>query len=127
MRALNAVLVTCTGRGMEQFSSEHTPSASPQWMAVDPSDPVPRVLTVPADQHSVGVAAGAFLTKHLHTFTEVMLDPHHRFWNNDKNALTECGEWEVVLVYTMMLNLNVGPFESQKWHRELEESTAEYA
>eukprot|EP00974_Lingulodinium_polyedra_P000649 62133-Lingulodinium_polyedra.AAC.1 len=63
--------MACTGRVLEQFSSVDTPHALSEWLAVDLAEPVPRVLTVLAGQHSVGAVAGAFLAKHLRAFAEV--------------------------------------------------------
>ena len=55
-------------------------------------------------------------------------DPFHRAWNDLKNAMKRsvAGCWRVALEYTLVANLNYGPFGSSTWHFKKKARLQEY-
>eukprot|EP00974_Lingulodinium_polyedra_P001494 140458-Lingulodinium_polyedra.AAC.1 len=59
--------------------------------------------------------------------TESMWDPCHRYWNCDKDGLTDAGAWEVVLLFYFPFRINYGPWGTGKWAEVLAGARQEYA
>ena len=57
----------------------------------------------------------------------VLPDINHRTWNDTQLALKDSNMWFWVLVITAILNLDHGPWDSQRWWNVLQEGAAEYS
>ena len=123
LHSLNTTLLTLTGEGLEQFRTSSSPALT---LGEAPPPGTGKTLVVAADQHSVGLCAANFLDQKLHLAVELLWDPPHRTWNNDKNGITHGGAWETVLLYGFPFNVNFGPWLGKGWLQKLREARAEY-
>ena len=46
-------------------------------------------------------------------------DPHHRNWNDAKNAISDAGLWFVVLLMRVVFNMPYGPWEGSAWFSKI--------
>jgi hypothetical protein len=87
------------------------------------------VMSIALDQGSSGWAASWFLAFKMHVSICIMADPSHRANNDILNAVkqTECEDgsslWSTVLLCQIPFGLNLGPFESFRWWRMLQEGS----
>ncbi len=70
-----------------------------------------------SDQGSTGAAGMHFLTYSLGYWLWLLPDPNHRVWNDIKAACkaTEAYLWRVVVLLTLVFNLNYSPFGKGQW------------
>lgn len=129
--ALNHVLKVCTGHGLEQYRTASTP-LEPGVVLSDPNIDERRktlgdaILTVAIDQCSVGWSAVICLMYALRLRVVPIFDPSHRCWNDVELAIGSSNLWDVILLVTLLLNLNYGPWEGAGWWRELQEAGTAY-
>ena len=53
-----------------------------------------------------------------------MSDPSHRVWNDIKQAFTNAGLWTFVLVMSIVLNLDYGPWDGAAFHQRSQDAMA---
>ena len=98
------------------------------WL-VAPNSPNPLTwgsITVCADQGGDGWSALHFLLfKRVNLL--VVADPSHRCWNDMQLALQDAGAYHICMFTCILLNLDGGPWEGQRWWQELRQGAAEYA
>ena len=94
---------------------DHTTGACVAELPAEPAH-LP-VLTVFADQGSIGWAGLHFAMHHLHLLAGVFPDPSHRVWNDIKLASQHCGcyLWKTICELCLVFNVNYGPFGKGHW------------
>lgn len=85
------------------------------------------VLTVFADQGSIGWAGLHFAMHHMHLLAGVFPDPSHRVWNDIKLAAQHCScyLWRTICELCLVFNVNYGPFGKGHWFSQKQESFKE--
>ena len=119
--AINKMLVLATDMGLEQFTLAEDTADGASSKFEFPR----RLLSIAADQCSVGLSACTFLLS-LPVAVNFNMDMPHRFHNNDLGGLRAAGCWEIVLLLRLVWNVHYGPFKSGAWLLKLRESMAEY-
>ena len=111
-------LVVATGRGWDQFQVAEDPAQR--------GDPLtwPSV-TVTIDQGSDGWSACFFLASQ---FLNVIpfFDMSHRVWNDCQLSIQDCGWWHVALLLVGLMNLDHGPWSTQRWFNETKDGVQDY-
>lgn len=112
--ACDHMLVTMTGAGLRHFAQpEEGHRGDPErWP----------VLTICLDQGSDGWAGGMWLQHQAKVNCLLLFDVSHRGWNDACLALRSCG----ILLLQICMNLDHGPWQDGKWHKELREATSLY-
>lgn len=83
-------------------------------------------VTVSIDQGSDGWAAVNFLAFKLECNIMVVHDASHRVWNDVAGAIKRVRLWPTCLVGIILLNLDVGPWNSSKWWADAVQAVSEY-
>ena len=85
------------------------------------------VLTVFADQGSIGWAGLHFAMHHMHLLAAVFPDPSHRVWNDIKLAAQRCRLylWRTICELCLVFNVNYGPFGKGHWFSEKKQAFQE--
>ena len=86
----------------------------------------PKTLVLVQDQGGCGYALSWYLLYHAKLRMVVFHDIFHREWNDVRGGLKSAGLWWAVLLSTVVLNLNYGPWESQSWWCKLCEMGAHF-
>ena len=75
------------------------------------------ILVSVSDQGGINRAGLDYLTWKLGMSIHIAFDPYHRSWNDMKHALkTSKGDlFRCVLAYSLLYNVNYGPFNSKGW------------
>lgn len=107
--AVDQMLRLSTGAGLSKFAVVTDSQESLQ----DPSRWPNLTLTV--DQGSDGWCALNWLLSSQHVNAFIVSDPAHRCWNDCKGALTDVGLFSFVILTTICMNMNFGPFSSSQW------------
>ena len=81
--------------------------------------------TVCVDQGSDGWCALHFLVA-LGLNLIILFDWKHRTWNDVQLSLKDSNLWLVVVLTTVILNVDRGPWNNHTWWEELKAGTAEY-
>ena len=97
-----------------------------QWELVEFRNGQRPVLTITADQGGSNLPAALFAMQHLKLRMLFLPDPHHRGWNDWKNAMSEQGAWGCVLDSVVCCNLQHGPWMEASWHHKLQEAFVAY-
>lgn len=131
LMALNNSVVQLAGFGLEAFVSPATGSTMHQYgiqMAPGGALGVGRggMLGLNIDQHSVGWCAVNFMKYGLGLKVEATPDVFHRCWNDVKLAMGRSGWWESVLLSSIWINVNFGPWGGAKFWRETQGAAEEY-
>lgn len=84
------------------------------------------MLAICSDQGGSGLPSWLFMLGHLHMRAMILPDPFHRAWRDWQLSVQSCGLWSVVLETTVALNLPHGPWLSESWFVQLQESCASY-
>lgn len=114
--ACDHMLVTMTGVGLKDFAQpEPEQRGDPRGWPV---------LTICLDQGSGGWAGGMWLQHQAGVNALLLFDVSHRGWNDACLALRGCGMWSTVLLLQVCMNLDHGPWQDGKWHKELREATS---
>jgi hypothetical protein len=71
------------------------------------------------DQHSVGWSGGHFLLYHEQLRLALLMDPSHRCARDLNLAYSDADCWGSILLMSSCWNLNFGPWNGSKWHKEL--------
>lgn len=85
-------------------------------------DGKPPFLVVAGDECSANLAPMQFLVGELELRFLLMRDLPHRSWNDVRLAIQEVGLWGKVLELNHCLAVKHGPFASQSWWRQMQES-----
>eukprot|EP00969_Alexandrium_andersonii_P180962 7996469-Alexandrium_andersonii.AAC.1 len=103
-------------------------SASTSSSSSAPSQPHPaKTLCLPIDQGSDGLAPAFFCLTHLLLRAVVFFDPHHRAWNDCRNALADSGLWGATLMWGICFSLFYGPWDTGQGWRSTQEAAGEYS
>lgn len=118
------------GFGLEAFISASTTGAAQKYGIAHSMDlsPGPRggILAVSIGQCSVGWCALNYLKYGLRMRVEANPDVFHRCWNDVKIGLGRAGFWEAVLLSSIWINVNFGPWKGGKFWRETQGAAEEY-
>ena len=85
------------------------------------------ILTSITDQGGINRAGLDYLCWKLGMCLHIAFDPFHRSWNDLKQSLkTSKGDlFKCVLAYSLLYNVNYGPFNSKAWHEKKKQRAAE--
>ena len=126
--ALNNILVRCAGYGLERYRSVGSPGLP--GLGDGPPSQTPGqlqpMLALNIDQCSVGWSAIFYMSMKLKLRVLPIFDPSHRCWNDCKLALQYANMWEVVLLVSIICNINHGPFQNAGWWRQGQEACSAY-
>lgn len=117
--ALNHMLVVCRGVGLSAFA---VPASSDRRQ--EPH--LWPTLTLSLDQRSDGWSMGCYLLWGTDLCVRVAPDPSHRGWNDAQLALRDVGMYGIVLLTTIALNWEHGPWKDGRWLAQARESAAAY-
>ena len=53
-------------------------------------------------------------------------DISHRVWNDCQLSIQDCGWWHVALLLVGLMNLNHGPWSTQRWFNETKDGVQDY-
>ena len=81
-------------------------------------------LSIHIDQGSDGWAACMFLCFEKRLNATVIFDSSHRVWNDCRLALQRSNLWGVVLLTTIVYNLDHGPWKEARWYVQLREAAS---
>lgn len=128
IRCLHAMLIRMCGFGLDVFCSGETTEAVRALVGCTETEFLARgrILTVSLDQHSVGWASCFFLKRAPKLNIVGIGDFAHRVWNDCEVSLGRAGLWEVVLLSSVLFNINFGPYDGSKWWRTCQEAATEY-
>ena len=84
------------------------------------------LLTVHVDQGSDGWSACHYLAFKLGLRMMICFDPSHRAWNDARQALKDADLWGVVLLLTLVFNVDGGPWKEARWYHTCKEAVATY-
>jgi hypothetical protein len=117
MRALDYLLVSTFGFGLEQYCH-----------AKLPIDPWGRhtLWVLYMDEGSTWFAVVWYLQYHIIGRVLMVRDIFQREWNDVQLAVKHCGLTTVILLTTMVLNLCYGPWEGAAWFEKLKAGTVQY-
>lgn len=85
-----------------------------------------KFLSISLDQHSVGWSNCFFLKRGLRLNVIAIGDFAHKVWNDCKVALGRARMWEIILLSSILFNVNFGPWDGSKWWRTCQEAASEY-
>ena len=114
--ATNNLLLKCAGKSWLHFRVAGGIEQPP--LGTWPS------ITISSDQGSDAFAAANFLSYSMQCNVLYIADTSHRTWNDTKNALIQAGLWPLIVVGRIVLNVDGGPWCSQKWYQEAKETAA---
>jgi len=95
-------------------------------VALRPAPALWPTISLCIDQGSDGWAAGNWLQRRAHVVAMLCCDPSHRISNDTHLALGRSQLWTAVLVLTVVLNLDQGPWKDQRWYEQCVQGVAEY-
>lgn len=72
-------------------------------------------LVLALDQGPQSFPTSWFLLYHMHLNGFVIFDIYHRFWNDVKDALADCGLWTFVQASVVVMNLDFGPWDGSEF------------
>eukprot|EP00971_Amphidinium_carterae_P306405 6088965-Amphidinium_carterae.2 len=85
------------------------------------------VMTVSMDQGSDQWSAVMFLMFSKQSCVLVYRDPLHRLWNDTLNSIKASSLWPLVLIMTICMSTDTGPWGQSKWGQQCEEAARSYA
>ena len=112
-RALDSQVSEMIGQGLDSFNGHDDLQQYPHV----PHDG--RLLVLSLDEGSVGYAGMWWLLYHHRLRLVFLRDPFHRSWNDVCVALKECRLWSVVLLTSVVYNINYGPWDGSAWWHKL--------
>eukprot|EP00974_Lingulodinium_polyedra_P084201 8153620-Lingulodinium_polyedra.AAC.1 len=78
----------------------------------------PPLLVVSSDQGGGGYQCVFYLAYRGGARLMHLSDPSHRSWNDVKQAFSDAGVWAFVLLMTVVLNLDYGPWDGAQFHQK---------
>ena len=129
LNALDDALNVATGAGLSAYcvGDEQKKSDIAQTLALmvgQPHVPAP-VLTVCVDQGGGSFNALWYLMYRMHCRLVVLSDISHRVWNDTKSAIVQAGLWSHVLLHSIVLNADYGPWSGSAFFNEQQTALAE--
>ena len=85
-----------------------------------------RTLVECSDQGSIPVSVDSFELYHLKLRKFSLEDPFHALWKSIGNGVKSAGMYPVISLTGIWLNLNDGPWASEKWFVSVAEAWKEY-
>ena len=85
------------------------------------------ILCSLSDQGGINRAGLDYLCFELGMSIHIGYDPYHRSWNDVKHSL-RCSKgdlWRCLLSYSLLYNVNYGPFGSKQWHAKKQQRAEE--
>ena len=85
------------------------------------------ILTSVSDQGGINRAGLDYLAWKLGMSLHLAFDPYHRSWNDYKAALksSKGDMFKCLLAYSLLYNVNYGPFNSKGWHEKKKQRVQE--
>ena len=85
------------------------------------------ILCSLSDQGGINRAGLDYLCWKLGMSIHIAFDPYHRSWNDLKHSLRSSkGDlWRCLLSYSLLYNVNYGPFGSKQWHDKKQQRAQE--
>jgi hypothetical protein len=123
------LLFRCVGHGLEKYRTRCSPAMlghEDEGLPAQTPGQLQPALALNIDQCSVGWSAVFFMTMKLKLRVMPIFDPSHRCWNDCKLALQQSNMWEIVLLVSIICNINYGPFQGASWWRQGQEACTAY-